>query len=236
LARALLVPENELHAHVDPVRPSRAPAPARCTGPPFVDRRACDARRRGGARAAASRRAWPAVVADRARGRHPQPGPAAALRGPRAARLRVPRPQRRRARGLPAASGNLGRHRAGPSRAVPAGGVRGAARAGSVPAAVSPAGPVGGDGEGPARSRGRHPRAAGPAAPARRAGRLARGCRARRRDRAGARRAVPAGSGRSALRRAELDAAIAELLVRALAGDAPSRALSDPAPSAPPCR
>jgi hypothetical protein len=43
-------------------------------------------------------------------------------------------------------------------------------------------------------------------------------------------------SGRSALRRAELDAAIAELLVRALAGDAPSRALSDPAPSAPPCR
>lgn len=43
-------------------------------------------------------------------------------------------------------------------------------------------------------------------------------------------------AGRSALRRAELDAAVAELLVRALAGDALARGLSDPAPSAPPCR
>jgi AcrR family transcriptional regulator len=43
-------------------------------------------------------------------------------------------------------------------------------------------------------------------------------------------------AGRSALHRAELDASLAELLVRALAGDGVARAVSAPAPSAPPRR
>jgi hypothetical protein len=43
-------------------------------------------------------------------------------------------------------------------------------------------------------------------------------------------------AGRSALQRAELDAGVAELLVRAVAGEALARGLSDPAPSAPPRR
>lgn len=46
----------------------------------------------------------------------------------------------------------------------------------------------------------------------------------------------PPANGPSALRRAELDAAVAELLVRALAGDALAAGLSDPAPSARPHR